>query len=62
MCGQLHHTTPGSGVLSHQSSQAPPSMCLTSRSSAAKASGSSRSKRSASSVSTPPRRNTVVTM
>jgi len=24
MCGQLHHTTPGSGVLSHQWSQEPP--------------------------------------
>ena len=34
MCGQLHHTTPGSGVFSHQLSQEPPMMRLASLSSA----------------------------
>ena len=62
MCGQLHHTTPGSGVFSHQCAQLPPIRRFTSLSSSAKATGSSRSKRSAASVSTPPRRNTVVSM
>ena len=62
MCGQLHQTTPGSGVFSHHLSHEPPMMRLASRSIALNASGSSYSKRSASSTSTPPRRNTVVTM
>ena len=34
MCGQLHHTTPGSGVFSHQWAQLPPIKRLTSLSSA----------------------------
>ena len=62
MCGQLHQTTPGSGVFSHQCAQLPPISRLISLSSAAKRAGSSRSKRSAASVSTLPRRNTVVMM
>ena len=62
MCGQLHHTTPGSGVFSHQCAQLPPIRRLTSLSSRAKLAGCSCSKRSAASVSTLPRRNTVVSM
>ena len=62
MCGQLHHTMPGSGVLSHQYCQHPPMMRFASRSTAAKRSGSSYWKRSAASVSTPPIRDKVETM
>lgn len=61
MCGQLHQTTPGTGVLSHHSSQAPPSIRLILRLMARASRGFSCSKRSAAAVSTPPSRKTRVT-
>ena len=62
MCGQLHQTMPGRGVFSHQYCQHPPMRRFAWRSTSAKRSGSSYWKRSAVSVSTPPMRDTVVTM
>src|SRR3990172_6731897 len=60
MWGQLHQTIPGSGVLSHHLSQEPPRISFALLSTSAYFSGDSYSKASAASVSTPPRRNTVV--
>src|SRR5437016_3391158 len=62
MCGQLHQTMPGSGVLSHHMSHAPPSRRLACRSSTPNSSGCSCSKRRAVSVATLPSPNTRVTM